>query len=185
MDILHNDEKDKSKLLDSRSSELLSILLLHVDVNLLQRMQDIEAIAKQKGKILVVSAVIRDPNGRFLLLKRTQNSYVGAGLFEFPGGKQEDSKGVLAALLAEIKEEANLDIVNVKQEVAIQEYVSDRGEYMECGFEVEVSDISRASIQQSSEHDELLRLGPEELSTIKEKLSERTLQSLKQMGIDM
>ena len=76
MDILHNDEKDKSKLLDSRSSELLSILLLHVDVNLLQRMQDIEAIAKQKGKILVVSAVIRDPNGRFLLLKRTQNSYV-------------------------------------------------------------------------------------------------------------
>jgi 8-oxo-dGTP pyrophosphatase MutT (NUDIX family) len=186
VDILHNDGEYKLDPLDpSIGGDLLSILSLKVSVDLLQHMQDLEASAKQKNKILVVSAVIRDPDGRFLFLRRTKDSYIGAGLFEFPGGKQDNDKGILAALLSEVKEEAHLDIINVQKEVAIQEYISNRGEYMECSFEVEVSDISRASIQQSSEHDELQWLAPEELPAIQEELSERTLKSLEQMGIDI
>lgn len=60
-------------------------------------------------KILLVSAVaLIDRDGRVLLAKRPKHKFLG-GLWEFPGGKVEDSETPEAALIRELREELEID----------------------------------------------------------------------------
>lgn len=55
------------------------------------------------------NAVVRDPKGRCLLLRRSAASRNNAGRWEFPGGKLDAGENPGEALLREIREETGLD----------------------------------------------------------------------------
>lgn len=57
---------------------------------------------------LSVRAVIRDENGRWLLLKRSRSSKTNSGKWELPGGKIDDNEPFDHALIREIYEETGL-----------------------------------------------------------------------------
>jgi len=58
---------------------------------------------------VVVAAVIRDGEGRFLVARRPVGRHLG-GLWEFPGGRVEPGEAPSAALQREIEEELGVDI---------------------------------------------------------------------------
>ena len=61
------------------------------------------------GIIWEQGTVVPDRNGRFLIAKRPLNGLLG-GLWEFPGGKQEDGETLPEALQREIMEELGMSI---------------------------------------------------------------------------
>lgn len=58
----------------------------------------------------VTAALIRDAKGRFLITRRPTEGLLG-GLWEFPGGKQEEGEELEACIAREIREELGVDIV--------------------------------------------------------------------------
>ncbi|MCG9731404.1 8-oxo-dGTP diphosphatase MutT [Shewanella sp. Isolate13] len=62
-------------------------------------------------QIHVAVGVIQDSNEQILIAKRPQHLHQG-GKWEFPGGKIEDTETTSEALIRELKEEVNLDVVN-------------------------------------------------------------------------
>ena len=59
-------------------------------------------------KIQIVAAVaLIDIDGRILISKRPKNKYLG-GLWEFPGGKLENTERAEDALIRELDEELNI-----------------------------------------------------------------------------
>jgi mutator protein MutT len=59
---------------------------------------------------LSVSAVIRDVQGRLLLVKRSRRSSVNPRQWEFPGGKLEPGERIDEGLRREVREETGLDV---------------------------------------------------------------------------
>lgn len=62
-------------------------------------------------QIHVAVGVIQDSNEQILIAKRPQHLHQG-GKWEFPGGKVEDTETTSEALIRELKEEVNLDVLN-------------------------------------------------------------------------
>ena len=63
-------------------------------------------------KIRVAAAVIQDSRGRFLCMQRCRSDQeYTSQRWEFPGGKIEDGESGYDALLREIKEEMDWDIL--------------------------------------------------------------------------
>lgn len=63
-----------------------------------------------KLHIVSVVAVIRNNEGKYLVLKRSEREIAYPGMYTFPGGKVEDNDTVEETLIKEAKEEANLDL---------------------------------------------------------------------------
>ena len=63
--------------------------------------------------IYVVAAIIRNKDNKYLITQRLPDAKY-AGYWEFPGGTIEDGETPEKALVRELKEELNIDIV-VKQ----------------------------------------------------------------------
>jgi len=63
-----------------------------------------------KLHIVSVVAVIRNQEGKYLVLKRSEREIAYPGMYTFPGGKVEDNDTVEETLIKEAKEEANLDL---------------------------------------------------------------------------
>ena len=63
-----------------------------------------------KLHIVSVVAVIRNNEGKYLVLKRSDKEIAYPGMYTFPGGKVEDNDTVEETLIKEAKEEANLDL---------------------------------------------------------------------------
>ena len=63
-----------------------------------------------KPYALSIKVVIRDRDGRCLLLQRSHNSKGNPGRWEFPGGKVDPGEEFDAALLREVREETGLTI---------------------------------------------------------------------------
>jgi 8-oxo-dGTP diphosphatase len=61
-------------------------------------------------KTINVAAAVIYANGLFLLSKRLDHQHQG-GKWEFPGGKIEESENTEQALLRELKEELNIDVL--------------------------------------------------------------------------
>src|SRR3972149_3967202 len=65
--------------------------------------------SRKRVRRLVVAAVVRRDDGRFLLSRRLPDSHLG-GLWEFPGGAVEDGESPADALRREFLEELGVDI---------------------------------------------------------------------------
>ena len=63
-----------------------------------------------KLHIVAVVAVIRNNEGKYLVLKRSEREIAYPSMYTFPGGKVEDNDTVEETLVKEAKEEANLDL---------------------------------------------------------------------------
>ena len=63
-----------------------------------------------KLHIVSVVAVIRNNEGKYLVLKRSEREIAYPGMYTFPGGKIEDNDTIEETLVKEVKEEANLDL---------------------------------------------------------------------------
>lgn len=63
-----------------------------------------------KLHIVAVVAVIRNNEGKYLVLKRSEKEIAYPSMYTFPGGKVEDNDTVEETLIKEAKEEANLDL---------------------------------------------------------------------------
>ena len=61
-------------------------------------------------RIIELSKVVIQNNDRYLLLKRSKDSLVFPGFWDFPGGKIEEGEHPEQAAIRETKEETFLDI---------------------------------------------------------------------------
>jgi len=65
---------------------------------------------------IVVCAAVVERDGRFLITKRQKGVHL-EGLWEFPGGKCDPGESLPACLARELKEELDVDVVGVGEEV--------------------------------------------------------------------
>ncbi|TSC76808.1 MAG: 7,8-dihydro-8-oxoguanine triphosphatase [Parcubacteria group bacterium Gr01-1014_33] len=63
-----------------------------------------------KLHIVAVVAVIRNEEGRYLVLERHENEVAYPGMYTFPGGKVEGNDTVEETLIKEVEEEAGLKL---------------------------------------------------------------------------
>jgi len=71
-------------------------------------------IKNKKLHIVSVVAVIKNNEGKYLVLKRSESEIAYPGMYTFPGGKVEDNDTIEETLIKEVKEEANLDLKSGK-----------------------------------------------------------------------
>lgn len=67
-------------------------------------------LSSASSLVLVVAAVLVDPQGRLLIGQRPEGK-TDAGLWEFPGGKVEPGEGPEMALIRELSEELGIRVV--------------------------------------------------------------------------
>ena len=82
-----------------------------------KNMNEIEKLPVKKKKpptphYTIVIGIIKNNDNKLLITKRKKDQLLG-GLWEFPGGKVNDSETLDQALFREIKEEVNLDIHSI------------------------------------------------------------------------
>ncbi|MCL1141013.1 8-oxo-dGTP diphosphatase MutT [Shewanella pneumatophori] len=77
----------------------------------------------------VAVGVIKDGN-RILLAKRPQELHQG-GKWEFPGGKVEQGETTSEALIRELKEEVNLDVVHTEPMMEIHHDYGDKKVFLD------------------------------------------------------
>ncbi len=63
-----------------------------------------------ENKIVVAVKGIINYKGRILIIKRSENDGIGAGIWEFPGGKIKFGETLETALSREVKEETGLSV---------------------------------------------------------------------------
>lgn len=64
--------------------------------------------------VLAVAAFIKDKNGNILIIKKSLNEQIDAGLWTVPGGKVMPEEPIINALHREIEEEVGIHIDNYK-----------------------------------------------------------------------
>ena len=96
---------------------------------------------------IVVGALISDPAGRILLLKRAPHEFM-PGAWEIPSGGVEPGEDLVSALRREIAEETGLALVSVLAQVGHAEYRAGGLRCIQLNFTVEC----RGLVTLSEEH---------------------------------
>ena len=82
---------------------------------------------KEEGIIKnVVGAIILNEKNQVLIMSRKTDDFMG-GIDELPSGNMEQGENIYEALVREVKEETNLDVVNVKSYIGSFDYISGSG----------------------------------------------------------
>jgi ADP-ribose pyrophosphatase len=82
---------------------------------------------KEEGIIKnVVGAIILNEKNQVLIMSRKTDDFMG-GIDELPSGNMEQGENIYEALVREVKEETNLDVVNVKLYIGSFDYISRSG----------------------------------------------------------
>lgn len=82
---------------------------------------------KEEGIIKnVVGAIILNEKNQVLIMSRKTDDFMG-GIDELPSGNMEKGENIYEALVREVKEETNLDVVNAKSYIGNFDYVSGSG----------------------------------------------------------
>ncbi|MDA0938836.1 MAG: NUDIX domain-containing protein [Proteobacteria bacterium] len=107
--------------------------------------------AKQEGiHNYSVGAFILNADNELMVLRRKIDDFMG-GLWEMPSGGIEKEENIEEALKREIKEESDLEMLEVKSYVNYFDYLCDSTLFRQWHFFVKTNDISNAKI--SDEHD--------------------------------
>ena len=112
-----------------------------------------------KPMILSVKVVIRDREGRCLLLKRAQNSRGNPGKWEFPGGKVAVGEEFEQVVQREVSEETSLTVCLQRGLGTAQAELPTR----RVLYLILEADLVAGQVQLSSEHDEYAWRYPHEL----------------------
>ncbi|MDT0448230.1 NUDIX hydrolase [Streptomyces hesseae] len=90
-------------------------------------LDDLTSTAVRDGvEKAVVGAVIADPDGRVLLLRRPADDYLG-GLWELPSGGVEPGETLVEALRREVAEETGLTVADIGNYLGHFDYRSGSG----------------------------------------------------------
>lgn len=82
---------------------------------------------KEEGIIKnVVGAIILNEKNQVLIMSRKTDDFMG-GIDELPSENMEQGENIYEALVREVKEETNLDVVNVKLYIGSFDYISGSG----------------------------------------------------------
>src|SRR5213594_533443 len=82
---------------------------------------------------------------RVLLVRRREDDFL-AGIYEYPGGKDEEGEGLADALVREVREETGLRVSGIGRYVGFFDYDSEDGERRRVfNFQVEVGEPHRFS----------------------------------------
>ena len=82
---------------------------------------------KEEGIVKnVVGAIILNEKNQVLIMSRKTDDFMG-GIDELPSGNMEQGENIYEALVREVKEETNLDVVNVKSYIGSFDYISGSG----------------------------------------------------------
>lgn len=107
---------------------------------------------------IVGTAIITDDEGRILIGQRPQGKDL-AGLWEFPGGKQETGETIEQCIVREIKEELDVECVVGKYLMEVAK-VYPHGEFKLMVYQAKISEISHIK---SLVHQALRWVKPQEL----------------------
>lgn len=102
-----------------------------------------------KPYALSSKAVVRDPQGRCLLLRRSAASRHNAGLWEFPGGKLEAGESPDEGLVREVFEETGLQVIVSRVAGAAESELPDR----KVAYLLFEALAPSSAVSLSSEHD--------------------------------
>ena len=116
---------------------------------------------KQEGIIKnVVGAIIFNEKNQILIMSRKTDDFMG-GIDELPSGNMEQGENIYEALVREVKEETNLDVVNVKSYIGSFDYISGSGKKSrQYNFVLDVKNIENIVL---TEHDKYNWLTIEEI----------------------
>lgn len=78
--------------------------------------------------IVSVVAVIRNANGRYLVLKRRDDEIAYPGRYTFPGGKVEGNETIVETLVREVREETGLKMKPAKLLLKDKTYLRSDGQ---------------------------------------------------------
>ena len=87
----------------------------------------IDQLKKDQIQRVVVGAVLFNPKGEVLVLKRSKSESFMSGIWEIPSGKVEDDEDIVHALTRETKEETGLEIASVEAYLGYFDYNSKSG----------------------------------------------------------
>jgi 8-oxo-dGTP diphosphatase len=111
---------------------------------------------------LSIKVLIRDPNGRYLLLKRSASCKANVGKWDLPGGKVEPGEGFEETLHREVAEETGLAVSLQRAAGMAQSELTS----MKVVYLFMEGDLAAGEIQLSAEHDDYLWVTPSELLTL-------------------
>ena len=119
-----------------------------------------------------LKAVIKDSDGKILLLKRSkpyvsdiQNGFPEKLRWDLPGGRVEPAETVVEALRREIKEETNLDFVEYNQIIDVHESFYHQG-FHTVRIYFDVTTVGVVTV--SEEHLEARYCDPKQLKKLQE-----------------
>jgi mutator protein MutT len=119
-----------------------------------------KSIMPHKPFVLSVRILIRDENGRCLLLKRSVSNKSNVGKWEFPGGKIDPGEKIEDAILREVAEETGLKAgLERVAGSAESEMPAVRVAYLIFEGKKEAGEVCL-----SSEHDDYVWVTPQDLS---------------------
>lgn len=113
----------------------------------------LEKIAEEDGiQKRVVGGVILDDCGRYLILSRKSDDFMG-GIDEIPSGGVEPAESLIDALKREIKEETNLDANKASSYLGSFDYLSGSGKKSrQFNFLVEIKNVDNVILTEHSEY---------------------------------
>ena len=107
-----------------------------------------------------VKAIVRDPAGRVLLIRRAMASGTDPGAWDLPGGKLDYGETVAEALGREVREETGVTVI-VGQPIHITHFTKEPFWVTCVTF---VCEVTGGEVQLSREHDDFAWIEPEDLS---------------------
>ncbi len=107
---------------------------------------------KQEGIVKnVVGAIILNEKNKVLIMSRKTDDFMG-GIDELPSGNMEQGENIYEALVREVKEETNLEVMNVKSYIGSFDYISGSGKKArQYNFVLDIKNTENIIL---TEHDE-------------------------------
>ncbi|OGZ02610.1 MAG: hypothetical protein A2946_01610 [Candidatus Liptonbacteria bacterium RIFCSPLOWO2_01_FULL_53_13] len=100
-----------------------------------------------KLHIVAVVAVVRNSEGKYLVLKRSEREIAYPGMYTFPGGKVEDNDTVEETLVKEVEEEAGMKLKQGKILLKDKSFIRPDGQTVKVfSYLCEVEDASKVTI---------------------------------------